>query len=125
MSDSNSVKEQASPWRGDRIMGSAPWLKPKEVQRFRVKVFKSGNSLALRLPAGLGLQAGNEMNLRVENGEYFSFEPVDQPKRKVDIAKFWGSVPGLEPIKPEDRIFDPSPRPWDDPDWPGWPDPSA
>lgn len=116
-----TVKEKAEPWGLERVVGSVPWLKPNEVKHYRVKLFKSGNSLALRLPAELGLKPGTEMNLRVENGEYFTLEPVDPPKRKVNIAKFWGTVPDLQPIAPEDRVFEPSRRPWDDPDWPGWP----
>lgn len=89
-----------------RDFGSMPWLKALERKRFRAKVFKSGNSLALRLPAGLGLQPGMEMNLEVENGTFFSFEAVGQPKRKFDIDSIWGIEPGLERILPEDRLFD-------------------
>ena len=116
------VKEEQEEYRKriGRLYGSAPWLKTKEVRTFRAKVFKSGNSLALRLPAGLGLTAGTEMELRVEDGVHFSFEPVERPKRKLNVAKFWGTVPDLQPISPEDRVFEPSKRPWDDPDWPGW-----
>lgn len=91
----------------DRIWGSMPWLRPiPEKKRFRVKVFKSGNSLALRLPAGLDLKAGMEMNLEVEHGDQFSFEPVDRPKRKFNIAKVAGSATSLKPIADEDRVFE-------------------
>lgn len=100
-----------------KFAGAAPWLKTKDVKRFTAKIFKSGNSLALRLPAGLGLEAGTEMDLRVEDGEHFSFEPVDRPKRKFDIDKVWGSAKGLELIKPEDRLFEERPLLWDDPEF--------
>jgi antitoxin component of MazEF toxin-antitoxin module len=56
----------------DRIFGSASWLKPHEKAHYRAKVFKSGNSLALRLPAGLELAPGMEMDLTVEDGVFFS-----------------------------------------------------
>lgn len=102
----------------DRIYGSMPWLKAQDVKHYAAKVFKSGNSLALRLPAGIGLEAGMEMDLRVEGGEHFSFEPVDAPKRKFNVDKVWGSATGLELIKSEDRVFEERPLPWDDPDWP-------
>lgn len=105
-----------------RVTGSAPWLRPTERKRYRVKVFKSGNSMALRLPAELGLEAGTEMDLVAENGEFFSFEPVERPKRKLNVARFWGIEPGLQPLAPKEREFESSRRPWDDPDWPGWPD---
>lgn len=101
----------------DRLYGSMRWLKAKDVKHYAAKVFKSGNSLALRLPAGIGLEAGMEMDLRVEGGEHFSFEPIDAPKRKFNIGKVWGSATGLELIKPEDRVFEERPLPWDDPDW--------
>jgi antitoxin VapB len=102
-----SIKEEQEEYRQriGRLNGSMPWLKTKEVKTFRAKVFKSGNSLALRLPAGLGLSAGMEMDLRVEDGVHFSFEPVDRPKRKFNVDKVWGSGSGLKLIKPEDRIF--------------------
>lgn len=101
-----------------RVLGSAPWLKPVERKRYRVKFFKSGNSLAMRLPAELGLKPGTEVELEVENGEHFSFELPNLPKRKLNVAKFWGILPDLELIAPEDRVFDEPRRPWDDPDWP-------
>ncbi len=112
------VNEEQEEYRQriERIYGSMPWLKTKEVKTFRAKVFKSGNSLALRLPAGLGLSAGMEMDLRVENGEHFSFEPVERRKRKFNIEKVWGSATELELIKPEDRVFADRLLLWNDPD---------
>jgi len=98
--------------RLDRVFGSMPWLKPKEVKTFRAKVFKSGNSLALRLPAGLGLAAGMEMDLRVENDEHFSFEPIERPKRKFNLGKVWGSATDLTLIAREDRQFEERPLLW-------------
>ena len=113
----SSVKEEQEEYRQriGRLFGSMPWLKPKDVKTFKAKVFKSGNSLALRLPAGLGLTAGMEMNLRVEDGEHFTFEPAERPKRKFNVEKVWGSATGLELIKPEDRLFSDRRLLWDDP----------
>jgi len=88
-----------------RVLGSAPWLNVPEKKHYRAKVFKSGNSLAVRIPAGTKLAAGMEMNLIVEDGAFLSLEPVERPKRKFNLAKVWGSATGLELIKPEDRIF--------------------
>ena len=36
---------------------------------YRAKVFKSGNSMALRLPKALGFQAGQEVRVREEAGD--------------------------------------------------------
>ncbi|MGV3729788.1 MAG: AbrB/MazE/SpoVT family DNA-binding domain-containing protein [Sphingopyxis sp.] len=75
-------------------------------KEFRAKVFKSGNSLALRLPKALGLEEGTEMIVREEHGE-FRFEPVDKPKAKIDISGFWGKAPWLK--VPERRDFEERP----------------
>ena len=63
-------------------------------KEYKAKVFKSGNSLALRLPKALGLEEGTEMVLREEHSK-FTFEPADVPKRKLDVDKFWGKAAGM------------------------------
>ena len=59
------------------------------------KVFKSGNSVALRLPKALGFEEGTEVRMVKEDRMTFRVEPVDQPKRKIDISGFWGKARGL------------------------------
>jgi antitoxin VapB len=44
---------------------------------YRAKIFKSGNSLALRLPKALGLEEGTEMMLR-EMPMGYAFEPASK-----------------------------------------------
>jgi antitoxin VapB len=111
MAENGKVAEERARWKADvrRVFGSVPWLKPKQVRHYRAKVFKSGNSLALRLPAALGLSPGQEMDLRVEDKEHYSFEPVERRAQKFNIEKVWGSATVLEFIKPEDRIFEERP----------------
>ena len=77
-------------------------------REFRAKVFKSGNSLALRLPKALGLEEGTEMIVREERGE-FRFEPADKPKAKIDVSGFAGKAPWLKPLPPELREFEERP----------------
>jgi len=72
------------------------------------KVFKSGNSVAVRLPKGLGVKEGTEMRVREEQGRYL-LEPVDPPKRKIDVSKFWGKAPELRPPTGEQRAFEERP----------------
>jgi antitoxin VapB len=75
-------------------------------KEYKAKVFKSGNSLALRLPKELGLKEGSTMVLReVRNG--YAFKPAEPPKAKLDIDKFWGKAKGLK--VPERRDFDERP----------------
>lgn len=81
-------------------------------REYRAKTFKSGNSIALRLPKALGLREGEEMILREEGGK-FEFEPVPTERRKVNVNAFWGTVPGLKPLRPEDRIFEERELDWE------------
>ena len=88
----------ATAHRGEAAEGAKP-----AKQHYRAKVFKSGNSLAVRLPAGTELAAGMEMDLTVEDGRNLSFRPVDAPKRKFNIAKVAGSATNLQMVA--DRSF--------------------
>src|SRR5688500_12646508 len=77
-------------------------------KEYKAKVFKSGNSLALRLPKELGLKEGSTMVLREEHSGYH-FEPDDARKRKLDISGFAGKAPWLKPLSPELREFEERP----------------
>ncbi len=87
-------------------------------KEYRAKVFKSGNSLALRLPKELGMMEGATMVLREERAG-FRLEAEEPPKRKFNIDKVRGCAigSGLRFIKDEDRIFEERPLLWDDPEW--------
>ena len=71
----------------------------------KTKTFKSGNSVAVRLAKSLGVESGVEMTVREERGRYI-VEPVDAPRRKIDLTGIYGSCPGLKPLLPEDRLFE-------------------
>ncbi|MBO9498652.1 MAG: hypothetical protein J7496_11535 [Novosphingobium sp.] len=87
-------------------------MKAVDKQHHKTKVFRSGNSLAVRIPAGTKLTAGMEMELVVEDGQILSYAPAEQPKRKFNIAKVAGSATNLKKIKPEDRLFAERPLLW-------------
>lgn len=78
-------------------------------KEYRAKVFKSGNSVALRLPKALGVVEGTEMIVREEHSK-FTFEPIEKPKRKIDLTGIAGSMPWLKALPREE--FDDSPRDW-------------
>lgn len=80
--------------------------------------FKSGNSVAVRIPAGLKLEANKDWVLIEREGELVLRER-DKPKRKFNIDKVWGCAigSGLQLIKDEDRVFEHRPLLWDDPEW--------
>lgn len=79
---------------------------------YRAKIFKSGNSLALRLPKALGLKEGAEVVLRQERIG-FSVEPLPDKPKKIDLSGIAGAIPGLKPIPLEDRIFEERELDWE------------
>ena len=91
----SNLNEERQTFRSD---GSAParLLDPASRKNYRTKVFKSGNSLAVRIPAGTDLKPGMEMDLIVEDGVMLSLKPIDAPKRKIDVSGFWGKAPWLK-----------------------------
>ncbi|MBS0475127.1 MAG: AbrB/MazE/SpoVT family DNA-binding domain-containing protein, partial [Proteobacteria bacterium] len=62
----------------------------------------SGNSLALRLPKALGLEAGMEMELTADGAGGYALRRVEPPRRKIDISGFAGKLPGFKPAPRED-----------------------
>jgi len=81
-------------------------------EEYRAKVFKSGNSVALRLPKALGLKEGDEMMIVREDKPGFKVEPIAAPKAKIDLTGIYGSIPGLKLLAPEDRIMEPRELDW-------------
>lgn len=79
-------------------------------EEYRAKIFKSGNSLALRLPKALGLKDGAEMVVREEGGRY-AFEPVTPEPKNIDLTGIWGAVPGLTAVERVD--FEPRELDWE------------
>lgn len=75
------------------------------------RTFKSGNSIAVRLPKSLGIEAGTEMRIREERGKYV-LEPVVKAER-IDLTGIAGSMPWLRPLAPEERIMEPRELDWE------------
>lgn len=73
----------------------------------KTKTFKSGNSVAVRLPKSLGVEPGVEMTVREERGRYI-VEPVEAPRRKIDLTGIYGSGAGLRPLTDDEREIEPS-----------------
>ena len=94
----NRVKEAPQSFKA---AGEVAPLAPRSGE-YRAKVFKSGNSLALRLPKALGLKAGMEMELKAEAGGTYVLSSVEPPKQKLDISGFWGKCPGIKLAPRED-----------------------
>lgn len=83
------------------------------------KSFKSGNSVAIRMPAALGVEPDLEwLIVRDENGDLI-IRSKPKAKRKFNIDKVWGIGRdlGLKPLSLEDRVFEERKLLWDDPEW--------
>lgn len=81
-------------------------------REYKVKSFKSGNSVALRMPAALGLEPGREWRVVEEEGKLIIEQVPEQP-RKIDLTGIWGSIPDLKQLSPEDRAMEPRELDWD------------
>lgn len=76
------------------------------------RIFKSGNSKAVRLPADYPLEPGQEVIVREEAGHYV-IEPVLSPQARRDaLLATFGSVPGLKPLTAEEREIEERELPW-------------
>ena len=102
----NSVHEARQTFDLPRAAGAALRTADKPL---RAKVFKSGNSLALRLPKALGLEAGMELEITAAPDGSYALRNVELPKRKIDISGFAGKAPGLKPLPPEFKEFEERP----------------
>lgn len=84
---------------GNRLAGA--------VKPLRAKVFKSGNSLAVRMPKALGLEAGMELEIELLSDGEIVLRKTEPLPKKLDISGFWGKAKGLK--VPERRDFDERP----------------
>jgi antitoxin VapB len=72
----------------------------------RTKIFKSGNSAAVRLPASFAPPPGTVVEVREEAGRWI-IEPAPADVPMINLDGIYGSLPGLKPIT--DRSFDERP----------------
>ena len=65
------------------------------------KSFKSGNSVAIRIPAALGVEPDKEWLAQWVDGElHLRVKPA--AKRKIDVSGFAGKAPGIRLAPRED-----------------------
>jgi len=75
-------------------------------QEYTAKSFKSGNSVAIRMPAPLGIAPDREWTVTEHDGELV-IRAKEPPKRKLDVDKFWGKAKRLK--LPANREFEERP----------------
>ena len=102
----NRVREAPQTFQAAAAVG--PLVPETGTGTHRAKVFKSGNSLALRLPKALGLKEGDMMILRKERGRLV-LEPEIAIERTIDLTGLYGAIPSLGR-----QPFDHKERGWSD-----------
>jgi antitoxin VapB len=65
---------------------------------YRGTTFKSGNSVALRLPKGMGIPEGTEVRMVKDAPMSFRVEAVEGPRRPIAMNGFAGKAPGAKLI---------------------------
>lgn len=70
-------------------------------KEYTAKSFKSGNSVAIRVPAGLGIEPNREWVAEWVDGNLV-LRAKPAAKRKIDVSGFWGKAPGLQLAPRED-----------------------
>ena len=77
-------------------------------KEYTAKSFKSGNSVAIRIPAALGVEPDREWVVTVEDGE-LHFRRKPEPRKRIDVSGFAGKAPWLKMLPPELREFEERP----------------
>ena len=75
-------------------------------KEYTAKSFKSGNSVAIRMPAALGIEPDREWTVTEEKGE-LHIRAKAPPRRTIDVSGFAGKAPGIK-LAPR-RDFDERP----------------
>lgn len=70
-------------------------------KEYRAKSFKSGNSVAIRMPAALGIEPDREWTITEKDGALV-IRPATEQAKKIDVSGFWGKAPGLKAPMRED-----------------------
>lgn len=77
-------------------------------QEHNARSFRSGNSVAIRMPAALGVEPGGDWTVTPQ-GDDLILRRKDAPRKRIDVSGFAGKAPWLQPLPPELREFDERP----------------
>ena len=74
-------------------------------KEYPARSFKSGNSVAIRIPAALGVEPDREwLAARDDNGDLVIRARIRADK--MDLSEVYGRGAGLKPLSPEERILE-------------------
>ena len=77
------------------------------------KIFKSGNAMAVRLPASFKAVAGTPVEVREEQGRWVVEALANKDEGYIDLTGIAGAAPWLKPLTPEDREIDERELDWE------------
>jgi len=80
---------------------------------YPAKSFKSGNSVAMRMPVALGVEPDREWCVHREDDGRIVIVPKPQVAQKIDLTGIWGACPGLKPLASEDRVIETRELDWE------------
>lgn len=69
------------------------------------KSFKSGNSVAIRIPAALGVEPDREWTIERIDGD-LRLRLKSKGSDRIDLTGIYGRGAGLKPLTPEDRLLE-------------------
>lgn len=75
-------------------------------KEYSAKSFKSGNSVAMRMPVALGVEPDREWRVRKEDDGRIVIEPKIPVAKTIDLTGIWGSCPGLKRLTTDDRVIE-------------------
>ena len=82
-------------------------------KEYPAKSFKSGNSVAMRMPAALGIAPDQEWRVHKDEDGRIIIESKAAIAKTIDLTGIWGSRPGLTPLRAEDRTIEARELDWD------------
>ena len=74
-------------------------------KEYATKSFKSGNSVAIRMPAALGILPDREWSVTEVDGELV-IRAKKAASPRIDLTGIYGSKPGLSVRERSDRIIE-------------------
>lgn len=77
-------------------------------KEYAARSFRSGNSVAIRMPAALSVEPGADWVV-AEHPDGLVLRRKDAPRRTIDVSGFAGKAPWLQPLPPELREFEERP----------------
>ena len=77
-------------------------------KELNARSFRSGNSVAIRMPSALGVEPGTDWTVE-QQGEDLVLRRRLAARRTIDVSGFAGKAPWLKPLPPELREFEERP----------------